>query len=204
MRTKAVLFDVDGVLIDAADWHFEAFNRALAPFGRPISTDEHRNEFLGFTSAQKLARLVQRGRIAAKDTAAILELKRDHTIEILRERCRPDGERIHVLEALTKRGFRLAAVSNTSRSTVIEMLKLADISRHLDIIVAGDDVMHPKPDPEPYARCVALLGLFPDECLAVEDGQYGDQAARAAGLQVVQVSGPADVTLEVLLAAMAR
>jgi HAD superfamily hydrolase (TIGR01509 family) len=198
MRAKAVIFDVDGVLIDAADWHFEAFNRALAPFGHPLTIDEHRSEYLGLTSAQKLLRLVQQGQIASEDTAAILEAKRSCTTEIIRQRCRPHSDRTRMLEVLIKRRLRLAAVSNAGRSTVTEMLDLAGLSQYLDVIVAGDDVAHPKPDAEPYARCVSLLGLLPDECLAVEDGRYGAESALAAGIRVWRVSGPWDVNLDTL------
>ena len=198
MGINAVLFDVDGVLIDAADWHFEAFNRALAPYGTPISRYEHAREYIGLTTDQKLARLVDYGRISAEDAPAIRASKHTHVSETIRARCQPDAGRIGLLKSLTGQGLRLAAVSNASRSTVSEMLDLAHLSQYLSVVVAGGDVARPKPNPDPYVHCALLLGVRPDECLAVEDGQYGVEAAMAAGMRVLHVAGPEDVTFEAI------
>ena len=195
----AVLFDVDGVLVDAADWHFEALNLALEPFGATISHDLHETELLGLPTRVKLARLVADGTIDNRIVEAVLEARQRHVMSIIRERCRPDPQKIEMLKTLRGLKIRLAAVSNAVRVTVLEMLDRAQLTEHLDVILSSEDVSQPKPNPEPYVSSMRLLRVQPQHCLAVEDGTLGVQAASAAGIRVLRVNGPQDVTLEKVL-----
>jgi beta-phosphoglucomutase len=196
---RAIVFDVDGVLVDATDWHFEALNRALEPFGTSITRQEHETEFLGLPTAVKLERLIQQGRLSPKAAPTIAQLKRSYFHQILVQRCRPNNTTSALLRSLRAEKFALGAASNAIRSSVIEMLRLSGLLDYLNAIVCGDDVSRPKPDPEIYLRCSALLHVIPEDCLAVEDGQYGIQAATAAGVRVLRVQRVADVNLSYIL-----
>jgi|ERR1017187_4644960 HAD superfamily hydrolase (TIGR01509 family) len=200
----AILFDVDGVLVDATDWHFDSFNRALAPFGATISRQQHEEEFIGLPTAAKIDKLVARGVLTANVGAAVLEAKHLYFREILRARCRQNSVGRQVLGSLRANGFVLAAVSNAIRQSVVEMLDLSGLTSYLSAIVCGDDVAHPKPDPEIYISCSTLLGIRPDMCLAIEDGKYGIQAAMAAGMRVLTVKSIGDVNLGNIWAALRR
>jgi beta-phosphoglucomutase len=195
---QAVIFDVDGVLVDARDWHFEAFNRALVPYSTTVSYAEHLSEFLGMTTKSKLALLVARGKVPAAGCAAILDSKRRYFRELLLARCRTNPGLQGVLEQLRVRGLVLGAASNAARDSVEEMLALAGLRPCLDSVIGGDEVMNQKPDPEIYLKCAARLGTDPDACLVVEDGEYGIQAARAACMHVVVIKSPDELTSELL------
>lgn len=198
----AILFDVDGVLVDATNWHFEAFNSALEPFGFAISRQQHQQEFLGLPTAIKIDRLVAGGVLPGEARASVLEAKRRYFREIARDRCQPNDDRRYALAALRAQGFLLAAASNAIRESVMEMLDLSQLTSYFNAIVCGDDVVHAKPAPELYVLCTKMLGVRPDQCLAVEDGVYGIQAARAAGIRVLAVKTIADVSLPNLMSAL--
>lgn len=88
------------------------------------------------------------------------------------------------LAELRRRGLRLAVASSSPRADVEDMARSCGIDGYLDALVGGDEVEHPKPDPEPYQRAMALLGLDAPSCVVVEDSDHGIAAARAAGVRV--------------------
>lgn len=204
--TRAILFDVDGVLVDATDWHFESFNRALEPFDVAISGKQHQEEFLGLPTAIKINRLVERGALPTNACHAVALAKRKYFREIVRKRCQPLDIDRHLLGVLKDNGFILAAVSNAVRESVTEMLELSGLLKYLAAVVCGDDVLqgHTKPHPEIYLSCSRVLGIRPDQCLAVEDGNYGIRSARAAGMRVLTVNSKTEVNLANILAAVER
>jgi beta-phosphoglucomutase len=195
LQIRAVLFDVDGVLVNAADWHFESLNLALAPFGTTISRTEHEYEFLGLTTETKLEILVSRGRLPPEAKGVALAAKRQAFRELMRTNCIPDLSRGLILGQLRERGLLLAAVSNATRESVLEMLDRSDIPHYFKAVVCGDDVSKPKPDGEPYLTCMSMLNVRADECLAVEDGQYGIEAAQAAGIRTMHIAQWEDLTI---------
>jgi beta-phosphoglucomutase len=196
---RSVIFDVDGVLIDATDWHFEALNRALNPYAASVSYEEHVCRLLGLTTKAKLELLVTMGRVPASGCASILDSKRRYFRQIVLERCRPNHALRNVLQELSQRRIVLGAASNATRESVEEMLALAGLRSYLNAVVGGDEVIYPKPDPAIYVKCAATLGVDQSACLVVEDGKYGIQAATAARMRVLIIKSPGELTLTNLL-----
>lgn len=196
---RAVLFDVDGVLVDATEWHLEALNFALKPFRLAVSPEQHEREFFGLPTAAKIEMLTERNLLRPEAGRRVLEAKRERFRTIARQRCKPNQERIHLLATLKSMGFALAAVSNAVRESVIEMLELTGLSSFIDIMVCGNDVSKGKPNPETYRLSTQRLGLRPDQCLAVEDGFLGVQAARAAGTKVLWIKNISEVKVDRIL-----
>ncbi len=185
---KAVLFDMDGVLIDAKDWHFQALNRALELFVAPIPYDEHLATFDGLPTKRKLEILGHARRLPKGLYPFINALKQKYTMEIIHASCRPRFDHRYALSRLRREGYRLAVCSNSVRRTVEAMMELSGLDEHLEVTLSNEDVAHPKPHPEIYATAIARLGLAPAECLIVEDNDHGVQAARASGAHVHVVS----------------
>ena len=197
---KAIVFDMDGVLIDARDWHYEALNRALALLGYEITRYEHLTTFDGLPTARKLQMLtVERG-LPAELHGFINSLKQQYTLELVATRCRPVFHHQYALARLKAAGYRLGVASNSVRRTVEEMMERSDLTRYLDLIISNEDVERPKPDPEMYLTAMARFGLEPTETLIVEDNENGVKAATAAGGHVMVVAGPDDVTLDAVQA----
>ena len=199
-RIKAVVFDMDGVLIDARDWHYEALNRALGLLGYEISRYDHLSTYDGLPTKRKLQMLtVERG-LPAELHGFLNELKQQYTMEFVATRCRPVFQHEYALSELRAAGYKLGVASNSVRDTVREMMIRANLMPYLEAVVSNEDVSKPKPDPEIYRNAMSQLGVRPEETLVVEDNENGIQAATASGAHVMVVSDPTAVRLDAIQA----
>jgi HAD superfamily hydrolase (TIGR01509 family) len=184
---------MDGVLIDAKDWHYEALNDVLELFGMAIDRDAHLSTFDGLPTRHKLEMLSKSRGLPRGLHAFINNLKQQRTAEIATARCRPVFQHRFALQQLKARGMKMAVCSNSVRQSVELMMRLSDLSPQLDLIVSNEDVAKAKPDPEMYTTAMARLGLTPSETLILEDNDHGIAAARASGAHVMIVGSPDDV-----------
>jgi beta-phosphoglucomutase-like phosphatase (HAD superfamily) len=201
---QAVVFDMDGVLIEARDWHYEALNRALGHFGRHISRVDHLSTFNGLPTRDKLDILTRTQGLPRELHGFLNRLKQRYTRELIVTSCQPTYTHRYCLSRLTADGYRLGCASNSIRQTIEEILRLAALDAYLPLIVSNEDVTRAKPAPEIYLTAAARLGLAPSQVLVVEDSEHGITAARAAGCHVLEVADPDDVTYERVVAAIAR
>jgi beta-phosphoglucomutase len=202
-QIKAVVFDMDGVLIDAREWHYEALNRALGLLGYEITRYEHLSTFDGLPTRRKLQMLtVERG-LPAELHSFLNSLKQQYTLEYVATRCKPVFQHQFALARLKAAGYKLGVASNSVRRTIDEMMERSDLMQFLDVVVSNQDVARGKPDPEMYVKAMATLGVLPEETLVVEDNENGVKAATAAGAHVLVVDGPEDVALDAILARIA-
>jgi HAD superfamily hydrolase (TIGR01509 family) len=201
-RIKAVLLDMDGVLIDAREWHFEALNQSLSPFGLQIDRDAHLATFDGLPTRTKLEMLSKSRGLPRNLHGFVNMMKQKYTVDMVRQRCHPVFHHQYTLSQLKAAGYKLAVCSNSIRQTIELMMARAGLDRYLDLMVSNEDVSRPKPDPEMYLSAMSKLGLNPDQCVIVEDNEHGVRAARASGAHVLVVNDPGDVTFERLQAAI--
>ena len=193
-KIKAVIFDMDGVLIDAKEWHYEALNRALALFGFSISRYDHLVTFDGLPTSRKLEMLsVERG-LPRSLHPFINEMKQHYTLEYVYTKCKPKFVHQYALSRLKSEGYHLALASNSIRNTVDMMMEKSDLDQYLDFSLSNQDVTKSKPDPEIYNVAISRLGLKPAECLIAEDNQNGVKAAIASGAHLFKVDNVNDVT----------
>lgn len=193
---NTVLFDMDGVLIDARDWHFQALNFALNLFGVPISEDEHDKFYDGLPTKKKLEYLSQKTGLPLRLHEFINELKQAYTTEFIINRCAPDFHHQYALMRLRQAGFNVAVCSNSIRATMELMLTRADVINKIDFFLSNEDVKCAKPDPEIYLVAMQKFGVEAKNCLVVEDNPHGVAAATASGAHVLVVNDPSDVTWE--------
>jgi HAD superfamily hydrolase (TIGR01509 family) len=193
---KAVVFDMDGVLIDAKEWHYDALNRALALFGFEISRSEHLETYDGLPTSRKLEMLSRDRGLPRGLHGFINEMKQAYTVEMIHTTCKPTFVHQYALARLHDSGYKLAVASNSIRDSVELMMTKARLDKHLDLQLSTNDVDKPKPDPEIYLTAMSRLGVQPDECLVVEDNENGIQAARESGAHVLVVKTVFDVNLE--------
>ncbi len=193
MKIKAILFDLDGVLVDATEWHYEALNRALGLFGYGISRYEHLTTYNGLPTRKKLEMLSIEKGLPRGLHAMLNRIKQKYTQEEILTRCTPIFEKEFMLNRLKREGYLMAVCSNSVRDSVSLMLHASGIRELFDVIVSNEDVSRPKPDPEMYLQACERLGVVPEETVMVEDAGYGVEAARRAGGQVCVVSGFTEV-----------
>jgi beta-phosphoglucomutase len=193
---KAIVFDMDGVLIEAKDWHYEALNKALRLFGYEISRFEHLTMFDGIPTRSKLERLTIEKGLPKKLHGFINEMKQQYTEEFIHSFCKPMFVHEYALNRLKAEGYRMGVASNSIRYTVELMMKKSCLANYLDFMISNEEVKNAKPDAEMYILAMSKLGLQPSECLIVEDNENGIKAARASGANVLVVNEVQDVNYE--------
>lgn len=206
MKTKieAVVFDMDGVLIDAKDWHYHALNRALEHFGYTISRADHLSTFDGLPTRTKLEMLSQERGLPRGLHDFINDLKQRYTIDQVYTDCHPIFVHEYALSNLKARGYKLGLASNSVRHSVELMMERSALASYLDVVLSNEDVEKPKPDPDMYLTATRMLGVDPKATLVVEDNPNGIKAAECAGCHVLVVQNVHDVQLDRILNAIDR
>ena len=193
VKVKAVIFDMDGVLIEERGWHYDALNQALNLFGHEISSYEHLVTYDGLPTIKKLEMLsIERGLPKALHHF-INEIKQQYTMDMIFSRCKPVFNHQFALSQLKKDGYKVGVASNSAKPTVETMMNKSSLVQYLDFMFSYEDVKSPKPSPEIYNKAIHFLGLEPDECLIVEDNENGIKAAKASGAYVLEVLSVDDV-----------
>jgi beta-phosphoglucomutase len=195
-KIRAVIFDMDGVLIDAKEWHYEALNKALSLFGFSISRYDHLVTYNGLPTARKLEMLSLERGLPRRLHKFLGELKQQYTMQNVYNYCRPIFAQEYALSQLKQSNYRLAVCSNSVRSSVDAMLEKSALKPYLDFYLSNQDVEKPKPHPEIYLSAFERLGLTPSECLILEDSEHGVQAAKDSGAKVMIVGSVSEVNLE--------
>ena len=195
-RIKAILFDMDGVLIDAREWHYHSLNKALQLFGKTITRDDHLDNFNGLPTKEKLEKLSRNRGLPRELHGLIEDLKQKHTRHFIHKYCNPNFHHEYTLSKLKSEGYKLALCSNSIRNSVNLMMELSNLRQYFDITFSNEDVTRPKPDPQIYQLAMEKLGSSPDQCLVVEDSVIGIQSATDAGAFVLRVQSPQEVTYD--------
>jgi beta-phosphoglucomutase len=190
---KAVVFDMDGVLIEAKEWHYEALNKALKLFGYEINRYEHLTTFDGLPTRKKLEMLSGIKGLPIDLHGFINFMKQSYTMEMVHVQCKPTFHHEYALAHLKNCGMKLAVASNSIRHTVEVMMERSNLTRHLDVMLSNEDVQKAKPAPDIYLKAMELLGVRPEETMIVEDNENGIRAARESGANVMVVSDTEDV-----------
>lgn len=195
---KAIIFDLDGVLIDATHWHYEALNKALGLFGFTITPEEHRSFYNGLPTRKKLEHLSREKGLPVGLHGFIHQMKQRYTQEMIERNCTPDFQKIYMLKKLKEKKYKLAVCSNAVLESVVIMLKRARLWEYFEVILSNEDIAHPKPQPDIYLKAFAQLGVEPQECVIVEDAEHGKKAALASGGRLLEVAGYQDVNYELI------
>jgi HAD superfamily hydrolase (TIGR01509 family) len=195
-KIKAVIFDMDGVLIDAKDWHYDALNKALSTFGMTISRHDHLTSYDGLSTGQKLKKLSKIYTLPSSLHSFINEMKQQYTMDITHQNCKPIFHHQYALSKLKEAGYKIAVASNSVRNSVSVMMEKSKLDTYLEFYLSNQDVKNAKPDPEIYNSAINKLGLLPTECVIVEDNENGIKAALASGAHVLKVDTIHDVNYD--------
>jgi len=195
-KIKAVVFDMDGVLIEAKDWHYEALNRALGLFGMEISRYDHLVTYDGLPTKKKLLMVSKERGLPPKLHNFINDMKQIYTMELIYTKCKPVFYHQYALSRLKNEGYRIAVGSNSIRKTVEAMMEQSKLMEYLEFYLSNQDVSLPKPHPELYLKIIERLGLLPEECLIIEDNDHGIKAALASGAHLLKVDSIEEVNYQ--------
>ena len=188
---KLIIFDLDGVLVEAKNVHFDALNKALGKY--VISWNEHLSTYDGLKTIQKLNMLTKKKGLPADDHQNIWEQKQKYTLEMLSD-LKPNNNLKRVMSKLVGDGYKITVASNSIRKTVLTVLSKLGIIEYVDLIVSNEDVENSKPHPEMYWQAISRMKCLPEETLIIEDSPYGLLAAARSKSYILRVKNPKEVT----------
>ena len=192
MSVKFIIFDLDGVLVEAKEIHYDSLNEALGEKYK-ITQDEHLSRYDGLKTSQKLEMLTSDKGLPADLYEEVWTNKQKLTIEKLKSL--PQSEQlIQCMDSLTKDGYKIAVCSNSIRKTVLIVLSKLGIIEYIDLIVSNEDVKNSKPHPEMYWKAISKMSFLPEQTLIVEDSPYGLLAAARSKSHVLRVKSPDEVS----------
>lgn len=194
---KLIVFDLDGVLVDARELHYESLNKALSDINKKYIIDraEHLSTYDGLSTSKKLSILTESKGLPEELHDAIWKLKQAKTIEII-EGFGHDDRIIKILKSLKSDGYKIACATNSIRDTAKLQLIRRGFFEHIDFLYSNQDVINPKPSAEIYMRCMLRAGVDPHETIVVEDSHHGRTAAINSGAHLCAVKNSSDVTYE--------
>jgi len=194
MKVKLIIFDLDGVLIEAKQIHYDALNKAL-PKEYTIKWNEHLSIYDGLKTVQKLEMLTKRKGLPSELHDEIWRDKQKWTLKLLKDTT-PDPILQGVMESLVSDGYKIAVSSNSIRKTVLTVLSKLGVMEYMDYVLSNEDVQNSKPHPEMYWRVISKMGYLPEETLIVEDSPYGLLAASRTHSHILRVKNVEEVTCE--------
>ena len=190
-RIKALLFDLDGVIVSTEKNHFEAWRETASKLGIPFS--EHDNEALkGVNRVDSLKQILKLGKktVSAEEFESLLVFKNDMYLDSITTLSKDDllpGVHALLLQAKSM-GVKIGLGSSSKNAPMI--LTRLGITDLFDVIIDGNGVTHPKPDPEVFLNGAKALALAPSDCLVFEDASSGVAAAKAGGFIAIGVGNP--------------
>lgn len=191
---KLIIFDLDGVLVEAKTIHFDALNEALGP-KYSIEWNEHLSKYDGLKTNQKLEILTQEKGLPSNMYKQVWEKKQQLTLQKL-SNLKPSIQLQVCISSLVNEGYKIACCSNSIRKTVLTVLSKLGIIEYFDLILSNEDVKNSKPHPEIYWKAISMIGCLPEETLVIEDSPFGLLAASRSKSHVMRVESPKDITYD--------
>lgn len=200
MPIKLVIFDMDGVLIDAKETHYKALNEALNEIDKKysISIDEHLTTYDGLPTLVKLNLLTEVKKLPNEYHKSISKSKQEKTKQAF-DSLGADKELQEICHYLQNNNIKIAVASNSIRETVMLILNKLGIAKFMDIIISNEDVKNCKPSPEMHLKCMSLAGVFPNDTLILEDSPVGRQAAVNSGSNLLPIKNRKTLTKSLII-----
>lgn len=182
----AVIFDHDGTLVDSEPVHLACWRKALTPFNADLSKEDYHQNLSGMPSIYSATWLAGKFNLDIPADALLRE-KQKHLRDFLTKDRLPLMPGVKaLLDTLTKRSIPLAVATGASTEEVAASLRHHQLTPYFKVVVSKDDVRHNKPAPDIYQLAASRLGVAEQHCIAIEDSDNGEQAARAAGIRCLR------------------
>jgi HAD superfamily hydrolase (TIGR01509 family) len=183
---KAIIFDMDGVIVNSEPRHERAFLDVVEEIGFGGRHGLRFADYIGRSDTELWVDFVAKNR-PNQSLQELLKRKRDRVIEIIR-RERPLFPGVSALVRQVSKHYKLALASGSERPVVEEVLKLDGLAKHFPVVVTGSDVTRGKPAPDIFLKAAHLLEVPPSTTWVIEDSKPGVAAGLAAGMQVIAIT----------------
>jgi beta-phosphoglucomutase family hydrolase len=185
---RAVIFDMDGVIVESEHIHIEAEQQTLLKHGVRISAEEL-HAYTGTTAEFMFTELIKKYGLNTTFEKIFTE-KEDILFRLLEEETKPTKGVVKLLKKLKQKGIKLAIASSSHRNLIEYVLRRLDVGWLFDFVVSAEDIAHSKPNPEIFLKSAQGLKIQPVECLVVEDAKLGIEAAKRARMKVIGYRNP--------------
>lgn len=194
-NVKLAIFDLDGVLIDSKELHFNALNESLSKISpeHVISPADHATRFDGLSTKKKLMILQEERNLPPEKIKQISDLKQTFTIKMLGEIERDLNLRAY-LQNLYDQNITLVVASNSIKDTVETILGKLGIRDLFSLVLSNEDVNSPKPHPEIYWKAMAYFEVLPEDTVIFEDSFIGRTAAQRSGARLIPIDNRSDLS----------
>ncbi|HLZ14959.1 MAG TPA: HAD family phosphatase [Candidatus Saccharimonadales bacterium] len=187
MNYKAVLFDMDGVIVDSEPLHVAAFRATLKRYGHDLSEEQYKQHFAGRTDEAGFKQYFDF--IGENvDLPTIMDEKARAYLELAADQLVPYPGVVEFIRDLAARKVPLALVTGSLRAEAEVTLKAFGLTDLFKAIVAAEDISQSKPHPQGYLKGAKALGSEPADCIVIEDAPSGVKAAKAAGMRCLAVT----------------
>ena len=187
MNYKAVLFDMDGVIVASEQLHVAAFQATLKKYGYNLTHEQYKQFFAGRTDEAGFNLYFESiGKTA--DLALIMDEKAKQYLQLATNKLIPYPNIVEFIDNLIKKKIKLALVTSSLRVEAEITLKTFNLTDSFSVVITAEDIVHSKPNPEGYLKGAKILRIDPGECIVIEDAPKGVQAAKSAGMRVVAVT----------------
>ncbi len=184
---KAIIFDMDGLMIETEHLQSRAFEQVLAEYG--INPELHADgtvHQVGVSAHDNFVAMKEKYRLDA-DIDELLHKKQKIYREILSGNITPKPGLLSLLEKLAQEKVAVAVASSSSVDDIMFILKTLDVEKYFTVIVSGESVPRHKPAPDIFIEAARQLNVHPEDCVVLEDSQSGVEAAKAACMNVIAV-----------------
>ena len=192
---KVIIFDLDGVLVNTKKIHFETLNKSLKKNKlNLISYEDHLKIYDGLPTKEKLNILSKKFIISKSLREQIQKDKKKFTSKILKEKILYNKKIEKIFSVLSKK-YKIVVATNAVKETLNICLSKLKIKKFVNFSICNEDIINPKPNPEIYFKIFIKYGIYPNECLILEDSSYGRQAALSSGGNLMPIKDEKEVTL---------
>jgi len=201
-KIENIIFDLDGVLVDSRELHYQSLNKALREIDPKyeINIDEHIAKYDGCPTKVKLEMLTKEKHLPIELHQQIWAQKQKYTLELIKERIKPNPKMNDILETLKKSGYKLFCASNSIAVTLELMLSQLNIRQYFEKVYSNEGVFpFTKPHPKIYLQCLYENALIPQQTLIIEDAPIGRLSAILSGAHVCPVINPEYLSIEHIL-----
>jgi HAD superfamily hydrolase (TIGR01509 family) len=201
-KVRAIIFDLDGVLVDSRNLHFEALNKSLEEINKDyvITVEEHLAKYDGLPTSKKLELLTKEKGLSSELHHIVWKRKQGKTIDLIKTMIRPSPALRALLTRLKADGYKLYCCSNSISLTLVKMLEALGIWEYFNRVYSNEDVFpFTKPHPSIYMKCCCDEGLVPCQVVVIEDSPIGRVAASLSGCHVCPVPCPSAVNLDTIM-----
>lgn len=186
---KAIIFDMDGVIVDSEPVHFKVERELLEELGGSITDEEH-EEFVGTTDYHMWSTFKEKFNLQAS-VEEMMDKKRSRFIENIEEiELIPNF--LEFIEGVLEKEYKLALASSNNKKAVGKIVEFFELEKYFDFIISGEEVEKGKPNPEIFLTAAEKLDVNPENCLVIEDAETGVEAAKSANMKCIGFKARSD------------